>query len=280
MQGRFKEYFKFGRFDNRNNDKISDLIKKSDIELPGKSISFSNIADMDDEHLLLDDQPKTTTKQQLIYDFKCYNRRKYRLYHKLISQPIIKEQSEYTNEVTAEIISDIHDLNKMKWNIVIRCTGIIYSFILKMNYSDDGNVEQDCFCKMYRIVDRLDISLGFSPSTYIINSLYRTLGRNSKIENARLYRFRHVDDMDGFHSYDEDCRIDAIDKHNISEIVWNILNKECGERTVRAFDMRYNSEMTFKEIGKNLGVSTERARQIIFSGINLVKAIIGDTIRF
>ncbi len=78
--------------------------------------------------------------------------------------------------------------------------------------------------------------------------------------SARIEKYRTVNKIFNIDKKDSSSNKDAIDKR--SEILKRILNKQEKEIISLRFGMADDNNMTLEQVGKNLGLTRERVRQI------------------
>jgi len=78
--------------------------------------------------------------------------------------------------------------------------------------------------------------------------------------SARIEKYRTVNKIFNIDKKDSSSNKDAIEKR--SEILKSILNKQEKEIISLRFGMADDNNMTLEQVGKNLGLTRERVRQI------------------
>ncbi|MDA1164188.1 MAG: sigma-70 family RNA polymerase sigma factor [Planctomycetota bacterium] len=141
----------------------------------------------------------------------------------------------------------------------------------------DGNMT------LIRAIEKFDYTRGTKFSTYATWAIMRSYARSIPAEGTQLNRFRTGSDQ--FLTGEEDVRSTVTaDEHRASirhETIGSILD-QLNEREQEAISLRFalrgNAQpMTLEQIGDRLGVSRERTRQIINTGLEKLRNIAGDS---
>lgn len=141
----------------------------------------------------------------------------------------------------------------------------------------DGNMT------LIRAIEKFDYSRGTKFSTYATWAIMRSYARSIPAEGTQLERFRTgtevvlTDEEDSRAATSADEKL-ATDKY---ETLGSILG-QLNEREQEAISLRFalhglSKPMTLEQIGDRLGVSKERTRQIINTGLEKLRQIAGDT---
>lgn len=140
----------------------------------------------------------------------------------------------------------------------------------------DGNMT------LIRAIEKFDYTRGTKFSTYATWAIMRSYARSIPAEGTQLERFRTGSDV--LLTGEEDVRSPASVDEKIAtdryETIGSILG-QLNEREQEAISLRFalqgNSKpMTLEQIGGRLGVSRERTRQIINTGLEKLRQIAGD----
>ncbi len=140
----------------------------------------------------------------------------------------------------------------------------------------DGNMT------LIRAIEKFDYLRGTKFSTYATWAIMRSYARSIPAEGTQLERFRTgtevvlTDEEDSRPAASADEKL-AADKY---ETLGSILG-QLNEREQEAISLRFalhglSKPMTLEQIGDRLGVSKERTRQIINTGLEKLRQIAGD----
>ena len=140
----------------------------------------------------------------------------------------------------------------------------------------DGNMT------LIRAIEKFDYLRGTKFSTYATWAIMRSYARSIPAEGTQLQRFRTgtevvlTDEEDSRPAASADEKL-AADKY---ETLGSILG-QLNEREQEAISLRFalhglSKPMTLEQIGDRLGVSKERTRQIINTGLEKLRQIAGD----
>lgn len=140
----------------------------------------------------------------------------------------------------------------------------------------DGNMT------LIRAIERFDYSRGAKFSTYATWAIMRSFARSIPKEGTQLERFRTGNESVLTDEKDE-RRASSVDEKlatNQYETLGSILG-QLNEREQEAISLRFalhgtSSPMTLEQIGDRLGVSKERTRQIINTGLEKLRKIAED----
>lgn len=124
-----------------------------------------------------------------------------------------------------------------------------------------------------RALEEYDEDKGTKLSTHVINMIRWELGHLVRTPVTEAHRMPTVT---GLIVQDEE-RSDFVhpehhDDHDDSDAMFESLTSSLDERSKRVAHLRLIEEMTFAEIGEELGVSGQRARQLFEALVPLLKA--------
>tara|TARA_R110002072_G_scaffold303069_2_gene492743 strand:- start:91971 stop:93617 length:1647 start_codon:yes stop_codon:yes gene_type:complete len=140
----------------------------------------------------------------------------------------------------------------------------------------DGNMT------LIRAIEKFDYSRGTKFSTYATWALMRSFARSIPKEGTQLERFRTgsesvlTDKKDGRRAASVDEKLAANQYDTLGSILGQL-----NEREQEAISLRFSlhgtsGPMTLEQIGDRLGVSKERTRQIINTGLEKLRKIADD----
>lgn len=140
----------------------------------------------------------------------------------------------------------------------------------------DGNMT------LIRAIEKFDYSRGTRFSTYATWAIMRSYARSIPAEGTQLQRFRTGSEE--VLTTEEDARPGTRSDVQLAtsqyETIGSILG-QLNEREQEAISLRFalrgvSDPMTLEQIGNRLGVSRERTRQIINTGLEKLRRIAGD----
>jgi RNA polymerase primary sigma factor len=136
----------------------------------------------------------------------------------------------------------------------------------------DGNMT------LIRAIEKFDYSRGTKFSTYATWAIMRSYARSIPAEGTQLQRFRTGTEI--VLTGEEDIRPAASTDEKLAANQYETLGSILGqlnEREQEAISLRFALQpMTLEQIGDRLGVSKERTRQIINTGLEKLRQIAGD----
>jgi RNA polymerase primary sigma factor len=140
----------------------------------------------------------------------------------------------------------------------------------------DGNMT------LIRAIEKFDYSRGTKFSTYATWAIMRSYARSIPAEGTQLQRFRTGSEV--VLTGEEDIRPAASADEKLAANQYETLGSILGqlnEREQEAISLRFalhglSKPMTLEQIGDRLGVSKERTRQIINTGLEKLRQIAGD----
>jgi RNA polymerase primary sigma factor len=140
----------------------------------------------------------------------------------------------------------------------------------------DGNMT------LIRAIEKFDYSRGTKFSTYATWAIMRSYARSIPAEGTQLQRFRTGTEI--VLTGEEDIRPAASTDEKLAANQYETLGSILGqlnEREHEAISLRFalhglSKPMTLEQIGDRLGVSKERTRQIINTGLEKLRQIAGD----
>lgn len=140
----------------------------------------------------------------------------------------------------------------------------------------DGNMT------LIRAIEKFDYSRGTKFSTYATWAIMRSYARSIPAEGTQLQRFRTGTEV--VLTGEEDIRPAASADEKLAANQYETLGSILGqlnEREQEAISLRFalhglSRPMTLEQIGDRLGVSKERTRQIINTGLEKLRQIAGD----
>ena len=140
----------------------------------------------------------------------------------------------------------------------------------------DGNMT------LIRAIEKFDYSRGTKFSTYATWAIMRSFARSIPKEGTQLERFRTGNEsvLTDEKDYRRAASVDEKLATNQYETLGSILG-QLNEREQEAISLRFalhgtSSPMTLEQIGDRLGVSKERTRQIINTGLEKLRKIAND----
>lgn len=170
-------------------------------------------------------------------------------------------------------------------NILIRCNlRLVVSVVRKHRRDSAGFFEMisDGNMTLIRAIEKFDYRRGNRFSTYATWALMRSYARSVPAEGRQLDRFRTgTDELIG---EEEDGRTtvheDEVRAEHQQRTIESIL-EQLNEREQEAISLRFALEgqpepLTLEQVGSRLGVSRERARQIINAGLEKLRSIAHD----
>ena len=170
-------------------------------------------------------------------------------------------------------------------NVLIRSNlRLVVSVARKHRWQPAGFFEMisDGNMTLIRAIEKFDYLRGTKFSTYATWAIMRSYARSIPAEGTQLERFRTgtevvlTDEEDSRPAASADEKL-AADKY---ETLGSILG-QLNEREQEAISLRFalhglSKPMTLEQIGDRLGVSKERTRQIINTGLEKLRQIAGD----
>ena len=170
-------------------------------------------------------------------------------------------------------------------NVLIRSNlRLVVSVARKHRWQQAGFFEMisDGNMTLIRAIEKFDYLRGTKFSTYATWAIMRSYARSIPAEGTQLERFRTgtevvlTDEEDSRPAASADEKL-AADKY---ETLGSILG-QLNEREQEAISLRFalhglSKPMTLEQIGDRLGVSKERTRQIINTGLEKLRQIAGD----
>ena len=140
----------------------------------------------------------------------------------------------------------------------------------------DGNMT------LIRAIEKFDYSRGTKFSTYATWAIMRSYARSIPKEGTQLERFRTgneivlTDEEDDRRAASADEKLAASQYETLGSILGQL-----NEREQEAISLRFalhglSEPMTLEQIGDRLGVSKERTRQIINTGLEKLRQVAGD----
>ena len=140
----------------------------------------------------------------------------------------------------------------------------------------DGNMT------LIRSIEKFDYSRGTKFSTYATWAIMRSYARSIPKEGTQLQRFRTgsetvlIDEEDDRRAASTDEKLATTQYETLGSILGQL-----NEREQEAISLRFalhgtSAPLTLEQIGDRLGVSKERTRQIINTGLEKLRKIAGD----
>lgn len=130
---------------------------------------------------------------------------------------------------------------------------------------DEDALLSEAMCALGRAIDRFDPWKGFRFSTYACNVITRALSRRCKSET----RYRNLFPVQHDASYEKPSQPADFGRELSLERLRRVLDANLGELTdleasvlSQRFPRTSEPGLTFQEIGRSIGLSKERARQI------------------
>jgi len=167
-------------------------------------------------------------------------------------------------------------------NILIRCNlRLVVSIARKHRRSSSNFFEMvsDGNMVLIRAIEKFDYSRGNKFSTYATWAVMRSYARSIPAEGVQLDRFRTgsesliSDETDDRSTVREDERRANRQLETIESILDQLTEREQEAISLRFALQGLRKPMTLEQIGERLGVSRERTRQIINTGLEKLRAI-------
>lgn len=170
-------------------------------------------------------------------------------------------------------------------NMLIRCNLRLVVSVARKHRRDSGGFFEmisDGNMTLIRAIEKFDYRRGNKFSTYATWALMRSYARSVPAEGKQLDRFRTGSDalLDGEMDERSTVREDESRARHQQRTIESILD-QLNEREQEAISLRFALEgqsepLTLEQIGDRLGVSKERARQIINTGLEKLRTIAED----
>jgi RNA polymerase sigma factor (sigma-70 family) len=167
-------------------------------------------------------------------------------------------------------------------NILIRCNLRLVVSIARKHRRPSSNffeMVSDGNMVLIRAIEKFDYSRGNKFSTYATWAVMRSYARSIPAEGVQLDRFRTgteeliSDETDDRSTIREDERRANRQLETIESILDQLTEREQEAISLRFALQGRRKPMTLEQIGERLGVSRERTRQIINTGLEKLRAI-------
>ena len=225
--------------------KIEKLLNDFDFNMPGNCVYEHNVIVIPDI-LTQIPLPRSSTRKDLESVFHYYNYQKFLAYQTILGDNSFQAISEA-----------IHKANRIRWDLVTICSGIIYKHFKK--YPTLEEFETESITHLHQSVDRFNPTLGFAPSTYICTSMKRHIWKvkngNTNDRNLNL----HYTDQNAGNTPDYRDDLDYFETHESAHQFIKSLSTSNEQYIIQA---RFFDGMTLQEIADVLSMSKERVRQI------------------
>lgn len=171
-------------------------------------------------------------------------------------------------------------------NILIRCNLRLVVSIARKHRRTSSNffeMVSDGNMVIIRAIEKFDYSRGNKFSTYATWAVMRSYARSVPAEGVQLDRFRTgseellSDETDDRSTIREDERRANSQLETIESILDQLTEREQEAISLRFALQDQRKPMTLEQIGERLGVSRERTRQIINTGLEKLRAIADET---
>ncbi len=171
-------------------------------------------------------------------------------------------------------------------NILIRCNLRLVVSIARKHRKPTSNffeMVSDGNMVLIRAIEKFDYSRGNKFSTYATWAVMRSYARSIPAEGVQLDRFRTgsedllSDEADDRSTIHEDERRANRQLETIESILDQLTEREQEAISLRFALQGLRKPMTLEQIGERLGVSRERTRQIINTGLEKLRAIADET---
>lgn len=171
-------------------------------------------------------------------------------------------------------------------NILIRCNLRLVVSIARKHRRTSSNffeMVSDGNMVIIRAIEKFDYSRGNKFSTYATWAVMRSYARSVPAEGVQLDRFRTgseellSDETDDRSTIREDERRANSQLETIESILDQLTEREQEAMSLRFALQDQRKPMTLEQIGERLGVSRERTRQIINTGLEKLRAIADET---
>ena len=171
-------------------------------------------------------------------------------------------------------------------NILIRCNLRLVVSIARKHRKPTSNffeMVSDGNMVLIRAIEKFDYSRGNKFSTYATWAVMRSYARSIPAEGVQQDRFRTgsedvlSDEADDRSTIHEDERRANRQLETIESILDQLTEREQEAISLRFALQSQRKPMTLEQIGERLGVSRERTRQIINTGLEKLRAIADET---
>ncbi len=171
-------------------------------------------------------------------------------------------------------------------NVLIRCNLRLVVSIARRHRRPSTNFFEmisDGNMTLIRAIERFDFTRGNKFSTYATWAIMRTYARSIPAEGVHLDRFRTGTDEFLSDSADERTTIHEDEQRAFAQ--WKTIESildALNEREQEAISLRFalkdqSAPLTLEQIGNRLGISKERTRQIINTGLEKLRRIAEET---
>lgn len=166
-------------------------------------------------------------------------------------------------------------------HIVEKNLGLAHLCIRRFRFQsmDEDDVLSEAMCALGRAIDRFNPWRGFKFSTYACNVITRALMRRGKSES----RYRHLFPVQHDDTYEKASELPDVHRELCLDRLRVALQQNAGnltdlEATVLShrFCDEKQAELTYQEIGKLVGLSKERIRQIQNTALGKLRAALQE----
>lgn len=210
------------------------------------------------------------TPEEEKYSFLLYNYLRYRLKSYSHLTRLTSKQEDTVEQLW-------HRMQKMENDLVNANTGLVVDIVKKVSRRHkEGKATLERFeelinfgmYQLFRLIRRFDVSKGFKFSTYASRGIFTRIKSEEQIQFLRQARFRKFEnprDKDGGFRSQISTIEDRVENTEICQRVLGVIESKILDiREKKIIMSRFfgDEKKTLKDIGRSLGVTQERTRQL------------------
>lgn len=170
---------------------------------------------------------------------------------------------------------------RLRETVVQRNLGLVYTMLDRFRTadSDDDDLTSEAMLGLARAVDRFDPWRGFRFSTYACNCIARACMRRARMEARHRLLFPVAYDA----ALDSPYEPENTDSDLRIERIQHAIKSNCGDLTAleskvlrSRFPLGQSERLTFQQIGRAVGLSKERVRQIQNEALEKLRTVLRE----